>query len=314
MVFKKRSAPQGRTRPIPAPRQGRSGEVFSYHAKRSVRTPHTARNAGIPGAASAGAVTRKKDPALRRRRLYSFGGLAVILLLIGFMLQLDAKPRVVTVDLGTEKQLFLRDHAVYEEAAARIFRQSVFNRSKLTVNTNAIVDQMQQQFPELVAVSVSLPVTGSRPTMHIQPAQPHIVLSTSTSGTYLLDASGRALMEAAQAPSLADLTAPVVIDESGITIKEGQLALPRATIAFIAEVAGQLQAQKIEATSYTLTPGANELHIRLQGVGYYVKFNVRGNAREEVGAYLAVKKKLESEKKMPAEYVDVRVENRAYFR
>jgi hypothetical protein len=52
----------------------------------------------------------------------------------------------------------------------------------------------------------------------------------------------------------------------------------------------------------------------MNGVGYFVKFNLHGNAREEAGAFLAVKEYLESSHKTPGEYVDVRVENRAYYK
>lgn len=311
MLFKKRSAPQGRTRPTPSPSSSRREPVFSYHANRSVRVQNTAR-ANSPQQ-PADPLKREKDSKWRQR-LYTFGVLAIILITVGTSLRLSTTPKVVTVDLGTEKQLFLRDRKVYEQAAADIFGQSVFNGNKLTVNTNGIVADMRTQFPELVAVSVSLPVAGAQPVLYVQPAQPRMVISTKTSGMYLLDTSGRALMSASQVPNLGKLGVPVVADESGITLKEGQLALPSATVAFISEVSGQLRAKGIEVTSYTLPPGANELHVRVSGAPYYVKFNTHGNAREEAGTYLAVKGKLEAEKKVPREYVDVRVENRAYFK
>lgn len=312
MLFKKRSAPQGRIRPTSSPQQTRREPVFSYYANRSVRTQNTARS-GSKQQPAVDPLKRETDSKWRRR-VYSFGVLAIILLLVGMSLRLNTTPKVVTVDLGTDKQLFLRDRKVYEAAAAQVFRRSIFNGNKLTVNTNGIIADMQRQFPELVAVSVSLPVTGSQPVMYIQPAQPRMVLSTKSSGMYLLDGSGRALMSAAQVPDLGKLGVPVVADESGITLKEGQLALPRDAVAFIAEVAGQLRAKNLEISGYTLPPGANELHVRVSGVPYFVKFNIHGNAREEAGTYLATKAKLEAEKKVPREYVDVRVENRVYFK
>jgi hypothetical protein len=311
MLFKKRSAPQGRIRPTDARPQTRREPVFSYHASRSVRTQNTSRNNSSQQAAAP--LKRQKDSRWRQR-LYTFGVLAVILLLVGMSLRLGSTPKVVTVDLDTDKQLFLRDRKVYEQAAAQIFQASFFNSNKLTVNTNGIIADMRAQFPELVAVSVTLPVAGSQPVLYLQPAQPRMVLSTQESGMFLLDGSGRALMNAVHVPNLDKLGVPVVADESGIVLKEGQVALPSATVAFISEVAGQLRAKNVETTSYVLPPGANELHVRVSGAPYYVKFNTHGNAREAAGNYLAVKSKLDAEKKTPKEYVDVRVENRAYFK
>jgi hypothetical protein len=54
--------------------------------------------------------------------------------------------------------------------------------------------------------------------------------------------------------------------------------------------------------------------MHINGAGYFVKFNLHGDAREEAGSYLAVKDYLASNQKTPGEYVDVRVENRAYYK
>lgn len=314
MLFKKKDAPRSRIRPEASSQPPRREQVFSYYANRSVRVQNTARGAG--GQQQSQEPLKRTSPRSPRwrRQVYSFGVLAVILLLVGMSLRLQTMPKVVTVDLGADQQLFLRDRKVYEAAAQRIFGSSVFNSNKLTINTKRIVTEMQREFPELVAVSVSLPVAGAQPVVYLQPAQPRLVLSTQSSGMYLLDASGRALMNATDVANLSELGVPVVTDESGIMLKQGQVALPRHAVAFMDEVAGQLRAKGIEVTSFVLPPGGNELHVRVSGAPYFVKFNTHGNAREEAGTYLAVRQQLETEHKVPREYIDVRVENRAYFR
>jgi uncharacterized Ntn-hydrolase superfamily protein len=56
------------------------------------------------------------------------------------------------------------------------------------------------------------------------------------------------------------------------------------------------------------------LHLRIEGKAYLVKFNLRGDAREEAGAFLAVKQHLERAGKTPEQYIDVRVDNKTYYR
>jgi len=307
-MFKKKQppAPERRAR-TPVQPAVRSNAVFSYHANRSVREANQYRDA-----------EREQNPKMSRRAqqlrwLKKAPNIALLLacvVLAAFCLQLSSKPKVQAV--GTSgSELFLRDKQVYATAAQEAFTPWL-NSNKLTVNADKISADLKKQFPELQAVSVSLPVFGTQPTVYIQPAIPKLILVAS-SGMFVLDANGRALISGNQVAKLTELGVPVVNDESGIPIEPGNIALPKDTVSFISEVVGQLKAKQLTVTSMTLPGGTNELHVKISGLGYSVKFNLHGNAREEAGAFLAVKQYLEGAKKAPRAYVDVRVENKAYY-
>jgi hypothetical protein len=85
-------------------------------------------------------------------------------------------------------------------------------------------------------------------------------------------------------------------------------------VQFITGVLAQLQAKQLAITAVTLPPIAHELHVRIQGQPYYVKFNIQSDARIAAGTFLATKSYLEQGRITPAEYVDVRVEERAYYK
>jgi len=121
-------------------------------------------------------------------------------------------------------------------------------------------------------------------------------------------------MDAAQATGLAKLALQVVEDQSGLTITLGRAALPRANVAFITEVLGQLTAKKIKVSTLTLPVGASELDVRVEGASYITKYNLHGDARAEVGAFLATKQYLEAQHKTPTSYIDVRVDNKVYYK
>ena len=93
-----------------------------------------------------------------------------------------------------------------------------------------------------------------------------------------------------------------------------QFDIDAGNIDFITEVVGQLSAKSLKVVSMVLPGGASELDIRVEGAPYTVKFNLRGDARAEAGAFLAVKQHLERENKTPGSYIDVRVPNKAYYR
>jgi hypothetical protein len=254
-------------------------------------------------------MPRPKRFAIWLKRLPTLVGLLIILVLTAAMLQLSSNAKVKVVG---DNQVFLRDIKVYEEAAHKAFTP-LLNSNKLTVNASKISIDLQKQFPELKVVSVTLPVVGSQPVVYIQPAQPKLIL-VAKGGMYLLDSDGRAMITANQVTDLGRLKIPVVNDQSGLSIDLGKVALPKDTVSFITEVTGQMKAKGIAVTSLDLPAGTNELHMKMNGVGYFVKFNLHGNPREEAGAFLAVKEYLESSHKTPGEYVDVRVENRAYYK
>ncbi|HUC90337.1 MAG TPA: hypothetical protein VMR45_06065 [Patescibacteria group bacterium] len=287
------------------------GPVFSYHANRSSRPDVRERGNGVDNEPSATDARQHKPHFLLRRG--SLMAMLIIIVAIAILnLSLKSTPKIV-VSKSDNGTVFLRNQDVYNSAAHDALTKSFFNNNKLTINSKHIAEDLQSKFPELVGVKVKVPIIGGQIIVQIQPATPSLLLS-SGSNLYVVDNVGRALLDAKQVPNIDKLGLPVVTDQSNIGVVLGKPTLPSANVDFITEVAGQLKANKVAITSLTLPAGANELDVRVDGVPYFVKFNLRGNGRVEAGAYLAVKKQLEREKITPSTYVDVRVEDRAYYK
>ena len=313
MRLRRRQPPiQPRAR-IAAP-QSRN-DVFSYHANRSIRE----------GSSNIGRVTpeQAEQPARRRasakwlKRLPMLAALAAIAVCCVNVLSLSSDVKIVPINSATSSastQLFLQNNAVYQQAAQKLFATSALNGNKLTVDTAHITDSLQTQFPELQNVSVTLPLIGHRPIIYLQPAAPLFFLTTQGGGVYILDKSGRALVGGNEAISqLGQLKLATLRDDSGVQVRLGQIALPSSDVAFIAQVIGQLQSKGLGITNLELPPAASELDVRMQGIGYTVKFNMQGDAREQAGAYLATKQYLDASH-TPGQYIDVRVPERAYYK
>jgi hypothetical protein len=228
---------------------------------------------------------------------------------------LTRNPAIVVHEQADGKQLLLRSQDTYQEAARAVLLGSLANTTKLTINTSKVAAELQKQFPELAEVSVVLPVIGRQPVVHIQTARPALLLASSrTGGVFLLDDSGRAVMDAAKVTDAVKQHLPVIQDQSGLSVTVGGSALPGDNVSFITEVIGQLAAKSIQISSMVLPAGASELDIRVGGAPYVIKFNLKGDARAEAGAFLAVKQQLGRENKTPGSYIDVRVENKAYYK
>lgn len=275
--------------------------VFSYYANRS------------PGELPAGRyqdLTKPKNRWWWRYLPSLLAGLALVVCLF-YATTLTITPRILPLAETTPN--ILRSNDTYQTAARDILADSILNRSKLSINTTEIARQLSQQFPELGEVSVTIPLLGRRPVIEITPSTPALILGSQT-GAYVVDINGRALLKPSDVPNFDHLDLPTVIDDVGLDITPGKTVLPTATVQFVTTLVGQLEAKQLSIKALNLPAAANELHLRLEGIGYYVKFNLQNDPKEQVGAFLAVKQRLEQDNSVPAEYIDVRIAERAYYK
>lgn len=243
-------------------------------------------------------------------------GFAILLASAAFSLvyvsSLTAEPNIETVNSAAGRAV-MQDESVYEVAATEFLEASVFNRNKITISTTGLASHMMQQFPELAQVQVGLPLLNHRVSVVLVPAEPILILATAN-GSYALDAGGTALSTGAQLAKLSELNLPLVTDESSLEVKLRQQALSSSDVLFISTVLAQLDAQNIEVASLSLPAGLRQLDVRLKGEPYYVKFNLaRNSSAQQVGTLIAVYDRLKQQGITPGQYIDVRVDGRAYY-
>ncbi len=279
-----------------------SSPVFSYHSSRS--GGETARG-------------RYEPPAGQRQgfeRLKHLPTTIAIIVIVGCLFYaslLDNKPRVMISASSTGKPL-QRPTKVYEAYIDQQLAGSFTNRSKLTFNSESMVVGLQKQFPEVANAIVTIPLVGHRPVVHIAVSSPAFILA-STSGAYYVSADGMPLVKVSEVenplPNILTVT-----DETNLPITVGKQILPTDTVTFISSVIKQLQATNTPVQSVTLPLEVNELQVRIVGQPYAIRYNTLGDARLQTGTFLAVKKRLEGNREVPKEYIDVRVEERAYYK
>lgn len=300
MIFRKKQKIVPRK---PAISDNHSAPVFSYAAHRTREEENTGRLRSVLPEAVPAKTFWQHIPSI----------IASLVLIgcAGYATMLDTTPRVLRVT-STAQTTLLRSPEYYERAFSRELQRSLFNRNKLTINTTAVAERLKREYPEVRHISIVLPILGHRPIIQLMPASPMMILSTNQ-GSYFLDESGKALISTRDtASSLRQV--PTVSDESGISVAAGQNALPGEHVEFITTVVYQLQAKDKRIEALTLPAIANELHVRVEGQPYYIKFNIRGDSRQQVGTLLAITERLHDEAVVPAEYIDVRLEDRAFVK
>lgn len=217
-----------------------------------------------------------------------------------------AKPSDPAVSLG-------RAEEVYMTGTKRLMDKAVMSRTKITINTQKLESEIMALFPELESVKIIVPIVGASPKVALKLKQIGLIFSNG-SLYYGVDNSGRAILSNLEFPELLGLKVPVVTDQSRPEITSQKYILSSEDVDFIKTLADQLTSNNLFALEYILPNQPNELYVKFNGVGYYAKFNLKTDARTAVGVFLAVKSKLEADAVAPSEYIDVRVEERAYYK
>lgn len=283
---------------------------FSYHAQRQ---PGESSETGRHNIAQRGAKQLAGSQKHWWHHLPAIVFIVVAAIFVGDALILQPDPKIIVLN-NTAAQVFLRSNSMYEQAAERLLAQSLANRNKLTVNTVGISKALEQKFPELSEVSIALPLLGHRPIIYIAADTPALLLSEPGAGSFVLGSSGKAIIAASSVPKLSNLKLPLVTDQSGLSVRLGKAALSAGNVDFIETVVRQLQAQHFAPNSLTLPTGAGELDVGLTGQPYFVKFNLEGQAKAEIGTFSATAGYLAAHHITPQQYIDVRVAGRAYYK
>ena len=280
--------------------------VFSYHAYRSAETDATGRQLFRD------VITVEKASRTAKYWLRRFGVLAIIIAVGAAgvnLLLLTPDPKVMPLD--PSQTYFLHSTATYEAAAAKLFSRSVMSRTKLTLDQQGLAAALRHEFPELAVVSIKLPLIGHRPIVYIAPETPVLILETTGGRQYVVGRNGEALTDNAAR----GLDLPHVKDDSGTPVRPGQPVLATSTISFISTLLYQLKQKHMIVSAFVLPAGSSELDMYLGGQQYFVKFNLASDtALEQVGTFLAVQHNLAGQGVTPGQYIDVRVEGRAYYK
>lgn len=285
----------------------RTRPVYSYYAARPIagrdsRSASQLRNSSVTNQA----------PRNHRRFVSTYTVVALICTIVVFVCVLkllavspDSK---IVVSAPSNYPVSQLTTTAYAEAANTLLHSSILNRSKLTLNTNGIAHTLQERFPELTSVEVTVPLVGNRPVIYVAPSEPAFTLETS-SGVYAMDAKGYILNHLpAPLPGLALLK-----EASSRQPRPGVQYLASSTVSFCTTVLYELKQGNVPVAYLSLPASAPyELDAYVSAKPYYIRFNLESDAMQQSGAAVATIQQLGAN--TPAQYLDVRVLERAYYR
>lgn len=251
-------------------------------------------------------TVRRRSSSLKLSLIRLVRRLVWLTLAIAFIynLILEPQPR-----LGVDS-LAYRSEATYQGALAAELRK-LTNRSKLTISPSSIQKNLHSQMPEVAQVGIDTPLIGRTPIVKLHIAAPALLLNAQ-SGLYLIDEQGIAVAKAETLPALKNL--PRLEDQSGFPVSIGQPILNSTAINFVNNLIAQANRANAPIASLTLPPLAQQLDLRTSDRDYYVKFYLGGDALGQVGQWLAARHNFDASGQQPAEYLDVRVAGKIFFK
>jgi hypothetical protein len=251
----------------------------------------------------------KNKPVQKKRRRYLLGFIDVILiivLLLGLVnsLLLSSSPKVSVTDFS------YRPLSQYQAQVKAAFA-GVKNRNKVTFDTQSVTKKIETDFPEVQAVQIELPFFSQEPRARLVVSPPAFKL-TGVSQVYIIDSQGIAVAKASSLPKISDLVA--VNDQSGFGLSIGKQALSSQSVGFIQALIRQCQRSKVKIASLTLPALPQEIDLRTADQPYFVKFYLGGDVDIETGQFLAARQKFAQSSITPAEYLDVRVAGKIFYK
>lgn len=206
--------------------------------------------------------------------------------------------------------LYPKDY--YKKQVSAVFNSSIFNHSKLTLDIRGIKADIKDKLPEVSDVTVSVPLVGNKLLVGLSIVPAEYLLSLPDASSYVIGSNGVVLANTRDLSSGSFNGLQVLQENVPLKVTVGKAIMTETDIAFIKTVVSNLHNAHQTVTTLELPVGASELFVHLQGMPYIIKFALNRDARQQVGAYLAVKNKLGSS--IPAEYIDVRIGERVYVK
>ena len=103
------------------------------------------------------------------RNLPTYLVISLIVMSILYATTLDSQPKILIGKVSPGNSL-VRSQSTYQQAVQDLLSRSLLNRSKLTINTNAVARSIQGEFPEIESATVTLPLLGRRPGVGLDPS------------------------------------------------------------------------------------------------------------------------------------------------
>jgi hypothetical protein len=251
---------------------------------------------------------KKEAPASKLRDfiISALNKLAIMFLLGLLAYSMVVKP---AAKIESSSEVF-HQNADYKLAADKLLRGLRYS-NKITFSESSLTEQLQTQFPEITGARVELPILSQTPIMHLRISDASFVLNNNGQ-SYIIDSEGVAVAKSSSYPGAQKLA--TVEDQSGFKVSVGKQVMSAGAVKFVNTLTKQSQHANVAINSLILPKLAQELDLKTTDRPYYVKFYLGGDVLLQSGQFLAARHQFDTTNSQPAEYLDVRIPGKIFYK
>lgn len=106
---------------------------------------------------------------------------------------------------------------------------------------------------------------------------------------------------------------PTVVDTSNLPVKTGEKSLTESFVSFVSELHARLPEKGVVASEYQVQETTTDLYVVTQA-GYKIRFDTTRSVNDQLTDLVAVLDELKKQGKKPAEYIDLRINGRVFYK
>lgn len=299
-----RKKTKDRQRPTYTDRRG--SKPFSYYKSTGAQRSDQRDQADLPRTSQRSRQSDKSD----KQHISIWVGV-LIAVVVGALYMMYVDTGSVQIVRESDSTLLKQDNA-YQVSMRQILSSSISNRSKATIDTDAISLAFRTEHTELASAKVSFALTGHRLILRIAAETPRILLDDGSPTYKLVNKNGR-VVASVDKTMFQQNDLPIILDRSNVSIEVGKAYLATEEIVFIERLVAQSKTAGLTISSITLPALAREVHVRfVEPSSIYVKFYTGGDADLQFGTFRAALSSIQGKGSLPSEYIDARVEGRVF--
>lgn len=256
---------------------------------------------------------RERSKRLRRRRIR----LAIIiigLVLLGFQYRLGNT--LINVPSGVS--LPDDQRRIYADKITKLAADHTTFSQSWMLDDQSLNQQIIRQMPEIQAVSFDSKAPFSRDLIaNITFRTPEFTWTDASKSRQFVDSQG-ILFDKNYVSGLSGGNLVHIEDQSGAVLDAGSSVLTRDLVSFVGRLPSQLKKEfgdkNLTVERVIIPQSIREVRFKIHGDPYEVRFDSTRGLEEQVSDLKLIKNRLKQQRITPRNYIDIRVENKAFYK
>jgi len=231
---------------------------------------------------------------------------ACIFLIVVYALTISSLLRIKKIEIvGLQT---LNEDSVREQIQV-IVGSSAISQNILFVPMGEINSQLKKDNYQIAKAEVSrIPFNTIKVTVTEQ--KPSILWQSDTTLSILTE-DGRAY--AGEPNNELKQTLPIVIDSTNLPVRAGEKIVSESFVKFVNKLHTQLPQKGVKATTYQVEQSTTEIFVTTDS-GYKIRFDTSRSIEDQLIDLVTVLDLLKKQGKKPLEYIDLRINSKAFYK